>query len=344
MLTPAALVYRAGLGFRDVLYAAGLRRTGTLPCRVVSVGNLTVGGTGKTPLIELLACRLRDAGRRVVVLSRGYGGRRREDVAIVSDGVEIRLTAAVAGDEPVLLARRLPGVAVVVGRDRFRAGRVAIPLFAPDVILLDDGFQQRRLRKDVEVVCLDARAPFGPGGLLPIGSLREPVAGLARADLVVLTHADSAEITSKVTTELRRRVPRAAVAVAAHEVESIVELATGAIHPPETLRGRRSLAFAGIAAPADFRALLEQHGMVVADLVPFPDHHVYSRSDLRELASQAGATGAEMLITTEKDAVRLAGPPVQSLAGCMPIWVLRLRLRLVDDAGAWWRTLLAAIA
>ena len=157
---------------------------------MVSVGNLAVGGTGKTPTVEMVARWLTEDGRRVAILSRGYGRRPGGPVELVSDGGEPRLSAERAGDEPLLLARRLPGVAVVVGADRLAAGRWAVSELQPNVVLLDDGFQQRRLLKDLEIVCLDARAPWGPGGLFPRGTLREPPSALARADLVVLTRAD----------------------------------------------------------------------------------------------------------------------------------------------------------
>jgi tetraacyldisaccharide 4'-kinase len=296
-----------------------------------------VGGTGKTPLVELIVRRLTEAGREVVILSRGYGRRRPGAVAVVSDGARVLLGAAEAGDEPVLLARRLRGVPVVVGRDRLRAGEWALRRFAPDVLVLDDGFQQLRLRKDVEVVCLDARAPWGPGGLLPRGSLREPPAALARADLIVLTHADSAAEAERTRLEVRAWAPGAPVALAVHDIEGCVEVDGGAARPVEALRGLPILGFAGVAVPEDFRRTLSRPGAEVRDFVAFPDHHPYGARDLAALEARARAVGAEALVTTEKDAVRLAerGPD----PGRLPILALGVRLRLRDDGGTWWRAL-----
>jgi tetraacyldisaccharide 4'-kinase len=226
VLAGAALAYRGGLALRRAAYALGVRRTRTLACRVVAVGNLTVGGTGKTPLVELIARTLSSRGRRVAIVSRGYGRAGAAAIRLVSDGAALLLTPQEAGDEPFLLARRLAheraGVPVVVGRDRFRAGAFALQRFGVDVLLLDDGFQQRRLRKDVEIVCLDARAPWGHRGLLPRGILREPPAALARADFLVLTHAGPLDDLDLPRTEatLRSRAPEARIAVATYEVES----------------------------------------------------------------------------------------------------------------------------
>ncbi len=342
VLLPAAVAYGAGLALRRLGYASGIFRRRSLPCRVVGVGNLTVGGTGKTPLVELLARALAARKQRVVVLSRGYGRRAGGAVAAVTDGGRWLLTAREAGDEPALLARRLadvPGsVPVVVGRDRFRAGLWAVERFRPDVLLLDDGFQHWRLRKDVEVVCLDARAPWGSGGLLPRGSLREPAAALGRADLLVLTHGDAAGDLERLRAELRVWAPTAPIAVGAYEPDGVMELGSGAVYPLEALRGTSVLAFAGIAVPENFAGTLRGLGIGPRDLVAFPDHHPYGAGDLAGLEARAREVGATALVTTEKDAVRLP------LTGTLPVWALRIRLRLDDAGGAWWAALEARLA
>jgi tetraacyldisaccharide 4'-kinase len=333
VLIPLALAYRSALAIRRVAYASGLLRSGRLPCRVVAVGNLTVGGTGKTPLVEHLARSLRARGRRVVILSRGYGRRASEAVSVVSDGARVLLDAGAAGDEPALLARRLHGVPVVVGRDRHRAGMWLMSRFCPDVVLLDDGFQHMRLHKDLEVVCLDARAPWGRGGLLPRGSLREPRAALRRADLLVLTHAVDSGDTARLRRELRTWVPHAPVALAEYEPEGCVEVGSGRVHAGDAIRGRPCLTFAGIAIPEDFAATVTGAGGLVRDFVAFPDHHAYTVRELAALEARARHVGAHLLVTTEKDAVRL--PPVVS----MPVWVFRVRLRLWGEEPGWWTTL-----
>jgi tetraacyldisaccharide 4'-kinase len=333
LLAAAAWGYRSGLALRGAAYRSGLRRTRRLPSPVVAVGNLTVGGTGKTPLVEHLARALQARGRRVVILSRGYRRQGSGAVELVSDGVRVLLDARAAGDEPYLLARRLTGVPVVVGRDRYRTGQWALARFGPAVLLLDDGFQQMRLAKDVEIVCVAARAPWGRRGLLPRGSLREPPAALGRAHLLVVTGSGAPAGSAAVLAELRRYAPDAPIAHAAYEAEGVVDTRSGQGVDIAQLRARPPLAFAGIAAPESFAATLDALGVRPRAFVAFPDHHAYRPADLAALERRAAAVGAEVLLTTEKDATRLPAP------GTVPVWALRVRLRLEDRDGEWWRAL-----
>jgi tetraacyldisaccharide 4'-kinase len=344
-LTPVASAYRAALAVREVAYRRGILARGRLPCPVVSVGNLTVGGTGKTPAVELVARWLADDGRRVAVVSRGYGRRPGAPVELVSDGGEPRLTAERAGDEPLQLARRLPGVAVVVGTDRLAAGRWAVAHLRPDVVVLDDGFQQRRLLKDVEIVCLDARTPWGPGGLFPRGTLREPTSALARAHLIIATRVAAGANLAGLLAEIRQRAGRVPCLATDYAVEGLEDLRSGLLHSGAVLHGRAVLAFAGIAAPERLADTLTAHGAVVRDLMAFPDHHPYDARDLETVARRAHAVGATLLVTTEKDAVRLrppgalgaAGQPAlvrQGGAALPPVWALRVRLEPVASLQA----------
>jgi tetraacyldisaccharide 4'-kinase len=336
-LAPAAWCYRFGLGARDLAYAEGIRRRARLACPVVSVGNLTVGGTGKTPVVELIARRLAAEGRRVAVVSRGYG-RRGTATAVVTEGGRPLLPVEEAGDEPLLLARRVPGVAVVVGADRLAAGRWAVERVGAEVVVLDDGFQQRRLVKDVEVVCLDARAPWGPGGLFPLGTLREPPGALGRAHLVVLTHVEACPGVPSLVAQVRALAPSAPCVLAEYTTEDLLDPLTGAVQPVAALRDRAVLAFAGIADPGALVATLRGAGARVHALVGFPDHHGYGRSDRALLARRAAAAGADLLVTTEKDAVRL-GPLLAGDGTLPPILVLRVRLELAGEVERWWETL-----
>jgi tetraacyldisaccharide 4'-kinase len=306
---------------------------------------LTLGGTGKTPTVELVARWLVAEGRRVVIVSRGYGRRVDAAVELVSDGGPPRLSAERAGDEPLLLARRLPGVGVVVGADRLEAGRWAVRHLRADVILLDDGFQQRRLRKDVEIVCLDARAPWGRGGLFPRGTLREPPSALSRAHLVVLTGSGAEPDPGGLCTEVRRRAGPVPCLAADYAVEGLEDLGSGAGHPGIDLTGRAVLAFAGIAAPERFAETLAAQGALVRELIAFPDHHAYESRDLEVVVGRGRALGADLLVTTEKDAVRLP-PPGSRLTGIgtsaawprearLPVWALRVRLAPVASADDW---------
>ena len=345
-LTPAAWAYRGGLAAREAAYGRGWLARGRLPCAVVSVGNLTVGGTGKTPAVEMVARWLTDDGHRVTIVSRGYGRRPGAPVEVVSDGGGPRLPAERAGDEPLLLARRLPGVAVVVGADRLAAGQWTVAHLRPDVVLLDDGFQQRRLLKDVEIVCLDARTPWGPGGLFPRGTLREPPSALARAHLLIATRADARQHLAGLLEEIRHYAGSAPPCLAAdYAVEGLEDLGSGALHPPTALEGRGVLAFAGIAAPERLAETLAARGAIVRDVVAFPDHHAYGVRDLDALARRARAVGATLLVTTEKDAVRLGLPATPGMTGSPgtprragqvlpPVWALRVRLEPLADRGS----------
>jgi tetraacyldisaccharide 4'-kinase len=342
-LAPAAWVYRAGALVREGAYARGWLSRGRLRCPVVSIGNLTVGGTGKTPAVEMVARWLTDEGRRVAIVSRGYGRRPAAPVEVVSDGGAPRLSAERAGDEPVLLARRLPGVAVVVGADRLEAGRWTVTNLRPDVVVLDDGFQQRRLLKDVEIVCLDARAPWGPGGLFPRGTLREPPSALARAHLVIVTRADPRRSLAGLLDEIRHYAGSAPCLFTEYAAEDLEDLRSDGRAPVDALRDRSVLAFAGIAAPERLGETLVAHGAIVRDVVAFPDHHGYGRGDLEAVARRARMVGAGMLVTTEKDAVRLAGPggviaaaaasAAVRLDGEAPLPLFALRVRLAPVPG-----------
>jgi tetraacyldisaccharide 4'-kinase len=327
-LGAAAAAYRALLEAHGWLYERGLLRRRALPCPVVSVGNVTVGGTGKTPAVELAVRTLADHGHRPAVVSRGYG-RRSRGVHVVADVASIRLEPEDAGDEPFLLARRLPGVPVVVGADRWAAGRVALESCGATAIVLDDGFQQRTLATSLEIVMARARRPWGNGRLLPAGPLREPLRALARADLVVAT-GTGAVSGDEVAAAAARFAPRAPVVTATLEPVGCWDARRMEPVPLARLAGARVVPFAGIAAPGAFAATLRDLD-VAGELVVFRDHHWYSADDLRALERRAA--GADALVTTEKDWVRLRG----RLRAGPPLYVVSVALRLVDGADAWTR-------
>lgn len=299
--------YGAAMTARALAYRRGGYRTHRLPCRVVSVGNLTAGGTGKTPMVIHLAGELRRAGFRPAVLSRGYRGMLERTGGLVSDGDRVLLPPEAAGDEPALMARRLPGVPVAVGRDRVRTGTMLVERRRPDVILLDDAFQHLRLHRDVDLVLLDGTHPFGNGHVLPRGLLREPISALARADAVVLTRSGAADVA--LPSSLRSKPVFRAV----HEpfVAGWVARSASALDLPNDdrasgLAGKRVVAFAGIAQPDRVATSLRELGCDVAALMPFPDHHDYGPADIRRIMEMARRTGADLLVTTDKDWMRLA--------------------------------------
>jgi len=330
LLAAAGGGYRGLLGAREWLYRRGVLKSRAVGCPVISIGNLTVGGTGKTPAVEVAVQTLTALGHRPAVVSRGYG-RRSRGIQVVADTASIRLDAEEAGDEPFLLARRLPGVPVLVGGNRYQTAQRAVERFGVSAIVLDDAFQHRTLTKDLEVVMARASNPWGNGRLLPAGPLREPLTALARAGLVVATGAATLGEATAVVETVERVAPGIPVLTALAVPAECWE--AGRMRPVDLseLSGARVLAFAGIAAPAAFALTLKTSGVVVAQLVPFPDHHWYAAEALASLDRRADELRADGLITTEKDWVRLRKLSLPR----RPLWVLAIRLVLTSGEAAW---------
>lgn len=322
--------YRSLLAAREWLYRRGVLKSRRLDRPVVAIGNLTVGGTGKTPAVMLAVETLQQLGHRPAVVSRGYG-RRTDGVRVVADTAKIFVEPEDAGDEPFLLARRLPGVPVVVGANRGEAARLAVDRFDASVIVLDDAFQHRTLDKDLEIVMARARDPWGNGRLLPAGPLREPLAALRRADVVVAAGARDADDVADVTPAIARYAPGVPVIPAMYVATECWDARRMQLAPLEDLRSARVLGFAGIGAPDGFRRTLEELGASVTELIAFDDHHWYTSADVERVTARARALGADALVTTEKDWVRLLRlGPLR-----MPLWVVSVRLELLGGADAW---------
>lgn len=310
---PYALLIR----MRTTAYAIGLFRSFRLTKPVISVGNLTIGGTGKTPMVIYLARWLMDRGMRVVVLSRGYGGSQEGNVRIVADGKTIQLLPEESGDEPFLLAHSVPGLAVVIGTDRYRAGLLALERLNPDIFILDDGFQHMRLKRNLNILLLDCGKPFASGRTLPAGALREPASAVERADLVIFTRCNGNEPAHETTKHW---------CAASHRLNGAIPLGGGEAVSFMTLEKRRVLAFAGIAEPVSFFESLEREGLQLASTFPFPDHCNYGESEIAALCRLKESSRADCLITTEKDAVKL-GSYLEQLG---VVYSARLELHFVD--------------
>ena len=304
-LAPFAALYGVGVFLR--LSAVRRRPKASLPGFVVSIGNVTVGGTGKTPAACLIAEWGLREGYRVAVLSRGYRGRYREEVLVVSDGYEVKAGPLEAGDEPYLMAKRLPGVPVLVSKKRRLAGARARARFGTNFFILDDGFQHLNLARDLDLVLIDATDPFGNGHLLPWGPLREPVRQLERADAFIITRLQEVGSRSDLSLRLHRRFPSKAVFYGRHTPAELVFPYGGETQGPDFLKGKRAIAFAGIGRPHAFRDTLLGLGAELLLFREFRDHHRFRRQEIQALIRERERLGADYLLTTEKDWVRVEG-------------------------------------
>ncbi|HTO87488.1 MAG TPA: tetraacyldisaccharide 4'-kinase [Thermoanaerobaculia bacterium] len=302
ILDPVSRIYGSLLERRARFYASGRIPSHRLPHPTVSVGNITFGGTGKTPLVEWLARRFRFEGRRPAILSRGYR-RRSRGVVVVSEGNGPLVDPDRGGDEPVELARRLPGVLVVVGESRVDAALAADRLGA-DLYLLDDGYQHLSVRRDANLLLLDGRDPFGGGHLPPRGRLREPLSALARADAFVLTRIDRAEPPADVKRTLAAAGPKTPIFSARIRATGVRD-ENGAPVPTDALAERRILAVCGIANPGNFASSLAELELTPEETLVFRDHQRYAESELDRIRRAAESNGCSWVVTTEKDAVKL---------------------------------------
>ena len=307
ILSFLSLLYRQVVKSRNRLYDLGILKQSKLPCKVISIGNITVGGTGKTPFVIMLAKLLKTKGYKPAVLSRGYGGKAKSPVNIVSDGVQIKMKCDEAGDEPFLIAKSVDGIPVLTGPKRTLSGNTAIESFGADILILDDAFQHRSIFRDMDIVILNREKPFGNGYLLPRGPLREPPDVLKRAHLLIWRD-----------NVLDGRFPKFyeqgigtffPVLSCYLKPEAIIQNNTGTHLPLEYIRGKNICAFVGIGSPENFRETIESMGGLLVDFISFPDHYPYTPEDIADIQRRASASGAELIMTTEKDATRLADLP-----------------------------------
>ena len=330
-------VFQFVVCLRYVFYDIGVLRRFPLGCQVISIGNVTAGGTGKTPVTEIFARELTKAGRKVAILSRGY--RRKEapwwqrifkniieKPVVVSDGRQILVDAATGGDEPYMLAANLPGVCVLVDRNRVKSGRYAISHFGCDTLLLDDGFQYQRLRHSHEVVLVDSTNPIGNGHMLPRGILREPAKHLKRADVVFITKCSGDQ--SDVRRLVQRYNPRAEIIECRHAPRLLKNVWSREELPLEWLKGKTLASLSGIAVPQGFEDSLRRLGARVIWCERYADHHRYDASEIIFALNKTANMHAEALITTEKDAVRF--PRLEKTP--VPCYYLRVDIEIISGA------------
>ncbi|MBZ5565673.1 MAG: tetraacyldisaccharide 4'-kinase [Acidobacteriia bacterium] len=304
ILRPLAAGFRLGVALRHAAYQRGWFKTRHLHRPVVSVGNLTVGGTGKTPLVAAIARILRKRGLAPSILTRGYGRRSRKPLVVLEPAATRSPEPCECGDEPALLARALPEVPMVICADRYRAGCVAEERFGVDVHLLDDGFQHLALARDIDIVVLDTTQEISDRALLPVGRLREPSSALKRADCVILTRLELGD-PGPLEKQVRQINPLAAIFHTMTQFVQLVDIESGRIYPPHALEGEPVLAFCGIGNPKAFFADLRKWGFSVVAEQTFPDHYRYGDADMEVIGMGFKKSGATALVTTEKDARNL---------------------------------------
>ena len=298
-----SLLYGIAVKTRLLLYRAGLLETKKLDCPVISVGNITIGGTGKTPAVEYICRNLTKRGIKVAVLSRGYKGKAKGDINTVSDGKDVLLGPDEAGDEPFMLAKKLEGVPVIVGPDRFKTGQYVLEKFNPQVIVLDDGFQHVRLHRDMNIMVVDGNKIFGNSFIFPRGPLREPLSGIKRSDMIFVNcKATSSAESMDFTGDHIKDVPIFKGHYRPVKFKSIK--GKDSIDLKE-IKGKEIAVVSAIADPASFIRLLNTLGCRVVKEFTYPDHHAYGTSEIEDIIKDSKALGAKYIVTTEKDAVKL---------------------------------------
>jgi tetraacyldisaccharide 4'-kinase len=343
LLYVCSILFQVVVQARRVLYNVRIFRDSTLGVQVIAIGNLTVGGTGKTPVVEKFARELRDQGRTVAILSRGYRSKPtplhirlinkvllRDDTTpprVVSDGRSLLLDSEMAGDEPYMLASNLKDVVVLVDKDRVKSGRYAIEKFGCDTLLLDDGFQYWKIRgRRQDVVLIDRQQPFGNERLLPRGSLRELPSQLSRASVIFITKSDGK------TEELRQRIgqlnPEAGIIECIHHPLYLEDVFTAQRSGLETLQGRKVAALSGIAQPESFEQSLVQLGADLVYAKRFADHHRFTQQEILNTINRGKKRQAEAIITTQKDAVRFPKLDRRDL----PIYFMRVEIKILSGA------------
>ncbi len=322
------------------LFEYRIIRASTLGCRVISVGNVTVGGTGKTPIVETIARTLTEKGRTVAILSRGYKSRKtplwekilkKEErlPRIVSDGKSLLLNSDLAGDEPFMLASNLPEVSVIVDRDRVKAGKYAVKEMKCDTLILDDGFQYLKIHERTDIVLVDYTNPFGYGKLLPRGLLREPMRNLKRAGFIFITKCPP-EGAPQLKAKLREFNAKAEISECRHISKYLKNLYTREKLNLDAIQGRKVATISGIAVPEGFETGVRKLGAEIVHAARYADHHRYTQQEIIETINRAVKAGAELIVTTEKDAVRF--PRIDRCD--LPVIYLRVEIEMLSGSEA----------
>lgn len=330
-------IFGAIVWLRMWFYRIGVLRRWPLGCQVISVGNVTAGGTGKTPVVEIFARELTRQGRKVAILSRGY--RRKEKPflqrlfsekidppLVVSDGRHVLLDSETGGDEPYMLATNLPGVVVLVDRNRVKSGRYAIRRFGCDTLILDDGFQYQKLKHSRDIVLVDKTNPFGNGNILPRGVLREAAKNIRRADFIFITKSDGKS--EALRKKIREYNHHAEIIECRHAPQRLKNVYGQGDQELSWLKGKRIVALSGIAVPQSFENFLRGYGAELVDCIRYADHHRYAAEEVIQVVNRTADLGCDAMVTTEKDAVRF--PKLSNTAA--PVYYLRIEIEILKGA------------
>lgn len=336
-----SLIYRSLVNFQLNLYKWGVSKQVKLSCFVISIGNITVGGTGKTPTAKLLARYIQNLGYKVAILNRGYRAKWKGDVGVVSNGREVFMSADEAGDEAYLLARSLPDIPVLIGTDRTITGKYAEDHFNVDVVILDDGYQHWQLKRDLNILLVDAINIFGNGHMLPRGTLREPLSHLDRADICLLTKVDQAapQACEEIRSTLARYNDHALVVESTHKPLGFIEIGNLFSREPKNvlsvdmMKGHKVIAMSAIGNPASFEQTLSDIGAVITESLRFPDHHDYTEQEIIDVMRQAEEQGAEAIIVTDKDAVKIP-ESLLTQKRPIPIYIISIEVTLLGKSRA----------
>lgn len=328
LLYPVSLLYAFIVSLRNVFFDIRLFRSKRLHVPVISVGNVTMGGTGKTPVVAYITRQLQDSGFRVGILSRGYK-RNSRGYVVVSDGKNVLVDAQRGGDEPVMLGQTLPGAFVAVDEKRYRGGKLLVRKFHPDVVILDDGFQHRWIHRDLNVVLVNASKREQMHATPPVGRLRENLSALKRADIILVTkYTDDEDFLTMES--LVQKYTDAPVLGSRIQVSSCIDVLNNNVLPVETIHGKKAFLFSGIAETDDFRKTAETLGVELCGYRWFADHHRFSREDVYRVLDEAAKSRAGLLLTTEKDAVRLSALK-KFIIQKTPLYALRIFFKVHEN-------------
>ncbi len=330
-----SIFYGLAVQLRLIAYAKGLLKIQRLPAYVISVGNITTGGTGKTPFVAMLAKWAETSGFKVAILSRGYKGNRSNGSLVVSDGKGLLASVDDAGDEPVMLAKKLAAVPILISKKRHKIGSLAVKLFNSELLLLDDGYQHISLHRDVNILLVDAKRGFGNRSLLPSGPLREPVEEIKRADIIIITRCTDKHSGAKFFDYFQKNFPAKDIFRSGHFPEQVIFPLAGNTHPPDILKGKNVVVFAGIAHPDDFLETVKSCGANIVHFKAFSDHHFFSKYEIEELVSWKKQSNVDFLLTTEKDWIRIDGKIDLDL----DIAVLTMKIGLLSGANTFFESI-----